>query len=213
MQEETIKKEELDVQEKENMMPKKKEAKQGNKKHPVHSKKEQEKIKQETSEPKRVEDYQEEQQAKKIVELEAANKELQEKVLRISAEMQNMRRRMEEEKNHLLKYEGEDFIKELLPIVDNFERAIDMDDENLEDEVSKFLSGFKMIYGNINSILNHYDIQPIDVLKKPFDPNIMEAVMAEEIKDQEPNIVVQVFQKGYTYKGKVIRPAMVKVSK
>ena len=149
----------------------------------------------------------------KVLKLEEENKNLQDKVLRITAEMQNIRRRDAEEKARLLKYEGEDFIKQLLPVVDNFERAINMDDANLEDEVSKFLSGFKMIYGNLNNILSNYEIKVIDALNKPFDPNTMEAVMTEEIKDVEPNIVIDVLQKGYTYKDKVIRTAMVKVSK
>lgn len=148
-----------------------------------------------------------------IEKLENENQELNDKYLRVNAEMQNMRRRMEEEKSHLLKYEGEDFIKQIIPIVDNFERAIDMDDTNLDDEVSKFLSGFKMIYGNLSSILNSYDIKAIDAKGLIFDPNTMEAVMVEENKDFEPNTVIEVLQKGYTYKDKVIRHAMVKVSK
>ena len=141
------------------------------------------------------------------------NKELADKVLRLNAEMQNMRRRMEEEKANLLKYEGEDLIKKLLPVVDNFERAISMDDANLQDEVSKFLSGFKMIYGNLSATLQSYDIHVIDALHQPFDHNTMEAVMTEEVEGIEPNQVIDVLQKGYTYKGKVIRYAMVKVSK
>ena len=147
---------------------------------------------------------------KKLLE---ENQELKDKYLRVNAEMQNMRRRMEEEKANLLKYEGEGLIKSLLPIVDNFERAIKMDDTNLEDEVSKFLEGFKMIYGNLSTTLHGYEVEVMDILNKPFDPNTMEAVLAEEVEGVEPGIVVDVLQKGYTYKGKVIRHAMVKVSK
>lgn len=145
--------------------------------------------------------------------LEEEKNILNEKLLRISAEMQNMKRRNEEKISNMLKYEGEDFIKNLLPIIDNFERAINMDDTNLEDEVSKFLSGFKMIYGNLNNLLQNYEIKVIDCLNKPFDPNTMDAVLTEEVKDVEPNIVIDVMQKGYIYKDKVIRHAMVKVSK
>jgi len=148
-----------------------------------------------------------------IKKLKEENDLLKDKFLRASAEMQNMRRRMEEEKSNLLKYEGEELIKKLLPTIDNFERAINMDDTNLEDEVSKFLSGFKMIYGNFSSVLQSYEIQAMDVLNKPFDPNMMEAVLAESVEGVEANIVIDVLQKGYTYKGKVIRHAMVKVSK
>lgn len=148
-----------------------------------------------------------------LKKLEENNKTLQDKVLRITAEMQNMRRRMEEEKVNYLKYEGEELIKQLLPIVDNFERAIKMDDDNLEDEVSKFLSGFKMIYSNLTNILNGYEVKEIECLNMPFDPNTMEAVLVDENSNKEPNIVIDVLQKGYTYKGKVIRHAFVKVSK
>ncbi len=138
---------------------------------------------------------------------------LKDKYLRTSAEMQNMKRRMEEERANLLKYDGEELIKKLLPVVDNFERAISMDDANLEDELSKFLNGFKMIYGNLNDTLQGYEVIAMDILGKTFDPNTMNAVLVEEVEGVEPNVVIDVLQKGYTYKGKVIRYAMVKVSK
>ena len=138
---------------------------------------------------------------------------LKDKYLRTSAEMQNMKRRMEEERANLLKYDGEELIKKLLPVIDNFERAIGMDDVNLEDEVSKFLNGFKMIYGNLSDTLQGYEVIAMDILGKPFDPNTMNAVLVEEAEGVEPNMVIDVLQKGYTYKGKVIRYAMVKVSK
>ncbi len=145
--------------------------------------------------------------------LQDENNELKDKLLRVSAEMQNMMRRNEEKIATLLKYEGEDLIKSLLPVVDNFERAISMDDTNLLDEVSKFLSGFKMIYGNLSDVLKSYEVEVIDCLHKPFDPNTMEAVMVEEKEGVEPDQVIAVLQKGYIYKDKVIRHAMVKVSK
>ena len=145
--------------------------------------------------------------------LKEDNKALNDKVLRISAEMQNMMRRNEEKIQTLLKYEGEDLIKKLLPTLDNFERAISMDDTNLLDEVSKFLSGFKMIYGNLSDVLKSYEVEVIECLHQPFNPNTMEAVLVEEVEGIEPNMVIDVLQKGYTYKGKVIRHAMVKVSK
>jgi len=152
----------------------------------------------------------EDEEKKKLLEENAL---LKDKYLRTQAEMQNMRRRMEDEKASLLKYEGEDLIVKLLPTLDNFERAIKMDDTNLEDEVSKFLEGFKMIYGNLSNTLQGYEVIAMDILNKPFDPELMDAVIAEEVPGVEPNMVVDVLQKGYTYKGKVIRHAMVKVSK
>jgi len=150
---------------------------------------------------------------KEKIKLQEENKLLNDKLLRISAEMQNMKRRNEEKLSTMLKYEGEDLIKKLLPTIDNFERAISMDDTNLQDEVSKFLSGFKMIYGNLSDVLKSYEVEVIDCLHKPFDPDTMEAVLVEEVEGIEPNNVIDVLQKGYKYKDKVIRHAMVKVSK
>ena len=179
----------------------------------MDKKKEEKKEKKEKDIKKTAPKKEEPKEAKEITKLKEENAALQDKYLRVNAEMQNMRRRMEEEKANLLKYEGEDLIKKLLPIVDNFERAISMDDTNLEDEVSKFLSGFKMIYGNLSDTLKGFEVISIEVLNQPFDPSTMEAVMVEEVPDVAPNTVVDVMQKGYTYKGKVIRHAMVKVSK
>ncbi len=176
-------------------------------------KKEEKKVEQKNNKPDEKKGFfkKKEDEEKKKLENEIAS--LKDKNLRIQAEMQNMRRRMEEEKANLLRYEGEDLIIKLLPTLDNFERAIKMDDANLEDEISKFLEGFKMIYGNLSSTLQGFEVLAMDILNKPFDPELMDAVLVEEVDGVEPNIVVDVLQKGYTYKGKVIRHAMVKVSK
>ena len=134
------------------------------------------------------------------------------KIMRLSAEMQNMRRRADEERSRLLKYDGEAVISKMLTILDNFEHAISMDDTNLTDEVSKFLSGFKMIYANMKESLENVEVKEIDCLHKPFDENLMNAVLVESATDFENNIVLDVLQKGYMYKDKVLRPAMVKVN-
>lgn len=144
--------------------------------------------------------------------LKAQNIELNDRVLRISAEMQNIKKRYEEQISNIYKYDGEALIKELLNIVDNFERAISLDDENLDDELSKFLSGFKMIYTSLVSILNSKGVVEIDAYHKEFDPNTMQAVLTDKVEDLQPNFVIEVLQKGYKYNEKVIRPAMVKVN-
>ncbi|MDD2377320.1 MAG: nucleotide exchange factor GrpE [Bacilli bacterium] len=146
---------------------------------------------------------------------EAYNKisELEDTILRNKAEFVNYRKRLEEEQSRILKYSNEDIIKELLPILDNFERAISMDDDNLEDEVSKFLAGFKLIYGNLVNILNDFEVTEVKGLDEEFDPTYQQAVMTEEKEGVEPGTVIEVLQKGYMLKEKVIRPAMVKVSK
>jgi len=113
----------------------------------------------------------------------------------------------------LLKYSEEDIITSILPIIDNFERAIKLDDQNLDDELSKFLSGFKMIYSNLVNMLSSYEVKEIEAYHKEFDSKYHQAVLTDNIEDKDDNIVLEVLQKGYLYKDKVIRPSMVKVNK
>ena len=87
-----------------------------------------------------------------------------------------------------------------------------MDDDNLEDEVSKFLAGFKMIYCNLVNILEKYEVKEIEAMGKEFDANFHQAVLTEPRDGVEPGIVIEVLEKGYIYKDKVLRPSMVKVS-
>lgn len=148
----------------------------------------------------------------KINVLEEDNKALNDKILRLSAEMQNMRKRHEDEISKIYKYEGESLIKKLLSVLDNFERAVNMDDDNLEDEVSKFLEGFKLIYKTLSDDLKGIGVSEIECLNNTFDPETMEAVMTEKVDGVESGIVTSVMLKGYKYNDKVIRPAMVKVS-
>lgn len=149
-------------------------------------------------------------------EIEAMNKrvsEAEEKALRYQAELINYRKRKDEETEKKLKYANEDLILEILPVLDNFERAIKMDDDNLEDEVSQFLSGMKMVYASLTKAIEKFGAKEIDALGKPFDATYHQAVMTEEVKDKDKDIVLEVYQKGYILKDKVIRPAMVKVNK
>lgn len=138
--------------------------------------------------------------------------ELEDTLLRNRAESINYRKRLEDETARMLKFANEGLVKDILPIIDNFERAIRMDDENLDDELSKILTGFKMVYCNLVEILNKYEVKEIDVLHKPFDANNAQAVIQEANPEYDSGIVIEVLQKGYELKGKVIRPAMVKVS-
>ena len=165
------------------------------------------KVKKEVKENKKVKKLEE--------ELDTLKKQAilsQEKALRAQAEMMNFKRRKEEETAHMLKYANEDLIKEILPIIDNFERGIKLDDNDLSDEVSKFLSGFKMIYSNLIGILNKYEVKEITAQGVEFDPNVHQAVLMEHDETKPSGVVLEVLQKGYMYKDKVIRPAMVKVN-
>ena len=148
-------------------------------------------------------------------EIEELNKEiasLKEMLLRNQAELQNYKRRKDEELDRILKYKDEDLIKEYLPIIDNFERAIKMDDNDLSDEVSKFLAGFKIIYTNTLSMLNKFQVKEIDAFGLEFDPEYHHAVLTEHDENKPEGVILEVLQKGYMYKDRVIRPAMVKVN-
>lgn len=147
----------------------------------------------------------------KIDELEKKLKESENKVLLAKADSINYRKRKDEDVMRIIKYANEDIVTEMLIIIDNFESAIKMDDDNLDDEVSKFLSGFKMIYCNLVTVLERFDVKAIDGANKPFDPTYHQAVMTEKC-DMAPGMVIEVLRKGYILKDKVIRPAMVKVS-
>ena len=139
-------------------------------------------------------------------------KELEEEVLKAKADNINYRKRKDEEVSKMLEFANEDIVKDILPSIDNFERAINLDDENLDDELSKFLAGFKMIYCHLVEVLEQYDVKAIDDRGKEFNPKFHQAVLTEKVEGMEPGMVVEVMQKGYMLKDKVIRPAMVKVS-
>ena len=135
-------------------------------------------------------------------------KELEDKNLRVTSEMINSNRRKEEECNRLMKYKNEDIILDLLQVVDNFERALSVKstDENYQ-------KGFDMIYAGLRSVLDKYEVKEIECLGLEFDPSLHQAVLTDHIEGKKDNEIIEVMQKGYTYKDKVIRPAMVKVNK
>ena len=145
---------------------------------------------------------------------EAYNKisELEDKLIRKDADMINYRKRKEEEVNKMLKFCNEDIIKEILPILDNFERAIVEDDSKLSDVEKNYLVGFKMIYSHLINVMEKFDVKPIDGNNKPFDPVYHNAIMSEKREGVAPGMVIEVLQKGYLLKDKVIRTAMVRVS-
>lgn len=143
---------------------------------------------------------------------EAYNKisELEDKLLREKAESINLNKRRDEETKRMLKFCNEDLIKDILPTIDNLERAIDM--TVVDEKNEKLLEGVKMVYCNLITTLEHYEVKAIDGANKPFDPTYHQAVLTEEVEGVEEGNVIDVLQKGYLYKDKVIRPAMVKVS-
>ncbi len=147
---------------------------------------------------------------KKYEALKKQVDEYKEEALRSKADLVNYRKRKDEEVVRMLKYANEDLVKELLPTIDNLERALKLESEN--EEVTKFLSGVKLIYCSTIATLEKYGVKAIDGSNKAFDPTYHQAVMTEHVDSVEPGIVIEVLQKGYLLKDKVIRPAMVKVS-
>ena len=141
-------------------------------------------------------------------ELIKANLDLKEKLLRVTAEMQHIKRRSEIDLANAYKYDGFDLMEKILPVLDNFERAISIKQEGTE----KFLEGFKMIYENLRNILFNKGVSEIECLHKEFDPTMMNAVMTDTNDEYANQVVLEVLQKGYMYQDKIIRPAMVKVN-
>lgn len=137
-------------------------------------------------------------------------KELQDKLLYKDAEFQNFRKRKDEEVSRMLKYQNFDMALELLPIIDNFERAINNDKVN--EDVKKYLEGFKIMYNNLINIMQKFEIKEIDCINKEFDHNICDALLTEHVDGTNSGIVIEVLQKGYMIKDKLLRPALVKVS-
>ena len=166
----------------------------------------------EINEEKKVKKDKKDHKDHKIEKLKKEIAELEEQSLRDKAELVNYRKRKDEEVVRMLKYANEDLVKELLPTIDNLERALKLEEDAENDDVSKFLSGVKLIYCSTIATLEKYGVKAIDGTNKLFDPTYHQAVMTDHVEGVEPGMVLEVLQKGYLLKDKVIRPAMVKVS-
>lgn len=150
--------------------------------------------------------------AKEIARLTEENNNLVEKVKLAQAELINYRKRKDEETQNLLKYANQDLILEIIPVVDNFERAIKLDDNNLTDDISKFLAGFKMMYASLTETLTKFGVEEINRVGQIFDPSQEQALLTDSVEDQEDEVVLEVLLKGYKLKDRVIRPASVKIN-
>lgn len=137
--------------------------------------------------------------------------QLKDKYLRTLAEYENFRKRSEKEKAQMFELGAKSIIEVLLPVVDNFERALSHVQE--EEKDSPFVKGIEGIYKQIQKMFADCNIQEIEALGKKFDPALHNAVMTEEEGDAEEDTITQDLQKGYTYRGNVVRHSMVKVKK
>lgn len=132
--------------------------------------------------------------------------------LRTQAEMQNLRRRSERDVENAHKYALEKFVGELLPVVDNLERALQAIDQN-DESLKALTEGVELTLKSFQDVLVRYKVEPVDPKGQPFDPEFHQAMSMLEMPEEVPNTVVDVFQKGYTLNGRLVRPAMVVVAK
>lgn len=147
----------------------------------------------------------------KLTKLTEENAELVNKVKLAQAELINYRKRKDEEVSDLLKYANKDIIMELLQVVDNFERAIKMNN-NQTEESAKFLEGFKIIYATLLDTLKKFGVEEINRAGEIFDPTLEEALVVDSDNSKKDEEVLEVLLKGYKLKDRVIRPASVKIN-
>ena len=140
------------------------------------------------------------------------NDELINKIKLAQADLVNYRVRKDEETANQLKYANKDLILEILPIVDNFERAIGSEKEDATDETKKYYDGIHMIYNGLKDALKKFGVEEINRVGEVFDPNQEQAILTGNEEDKEDEVVLEVFQKGYKLKDRVIRPASVKIN-
>lgn len=133
--------------------------------------------------------------------------ELQDMLQRRQAEFDNFRRRTERERSEFVQYAGSEVIRDLLPVVDDFERALKADASGKD-----YVKGVQLIYSRMGDLLKKAGVEPIEAVGKPFDPHIHQAVEKVQTADAPDNSVLDEFQRGYFFKGKLLRPSMVKVA-
>ena len=140
-------------------------------------------------------------------EVEEAN----DTMLRLAAELDNYKKRVAKDRESLIKYSAQAMVQGLIPVLDNFERAIESADKS--KDFDSFLEGVKMIYKSMYDALERNGVVRVNALGEAFDPNIHEAVMQVNSEEHKENVVVQELQKGYMLHDRVIRPSMVVVSR
>lgn len=168
-------------------------------KEPVQKEEEQEEI---------VEKSEEDLLREKVAELEASNLKLKNDYLKAYADTENMKKRLQSEFEINKKYRIQSFALDILPVLDNLERALAAP----SDEENSYRKGVEMIYAQLVHALNKEGVEEVEAEGKEFDANFHQAIMSEAVEGVESNQVLQVFQKGYKLKDRLLRAAMVKVS-
>lgn len=150
--------------------------------------------------------------AEEIEQLKAELAQAKEQTLRAAAEMQNVRRRAEHDVEKAHKFGLEKFVNDMLPVVDNLERAIGASKQE-GAEIASVVEGVELTLKTLIDGLKRHKVEAVNPEGEPFDPQLHQAMSMIEQAEVEPNTVINVFQKGYTLHGRLVRPAMVVVSK
>lgn len=140
-------------------------------------------------------------------QLVAEKADLQDRLLRARAEFDNARRRAERERSDFLQFAAMDLVRDILPVLDDFERAI-----KVETADKEYAKGVELIYNRLSETLKKMGLEPVDTTGQKFDPNLHQAVERVENHDAEDQTILGEFQRGYNFRGKLLRPAMVRVA-
>lgn len=151
----------------------------------------------------------EDEAAKAEADAKAAEEAESERYMRLMAEFQNYKRRAAREKADTLQYANEKIVGDLLPVLDNFERALDTEGGDLE----AYAKGMQLIFDQLKKALENAGLSEIEAMDAEFDPNVHNAVMTDNIDEKDDGIITKVLQKGYKLRDKVVRPSMVAVNK
>lgn len=143
---------------------------------------------------------------------DAAVAEMQQRYMRLQADFANFKKRTAHEKLQISEVVKMDVLKNVLPVIDNFERALQIPQDKLTDDLKSFVDGYAMIYKQLVAVLEKEGVTKIDAVGKPFDPNYHQAVMRVPSDEYDDDIIVEVLQEGYLLGDKTLRPAMVKVA-
>lgn len=152
----------------------------------------------------------EEQYEAKLVELQAKLDDEENRHLRLRADFDNMRRRHQLDRESAEKYRAQSLLSDLLPVLDNFERALQV--EATSEEAASIVKGIEMVYRSLIEATEKEGLQVIKAEGEPFDPNIHQAVMQEQDSEKDTGVVLRELQKGYILKDRVLRPTMVSVN-
>lgn len=146
---------------------------------------------------------------KSVNEAAKAEEAAMERLMRLQADFENYKKRTQKEKTDIYQFALEGFVTKLLPVLDNLDRAEAAADD---DNTDRYREGVQMVFKQLIGVLNEEGLQEIDCVGTAFDPNFHHGVAVGEDPEKDDQVVLEVFQKGYTFKDKVIRPAMVKVN-